>query len=189
MLTWQEVIAAAKSDSTAHGASTTATSILPGHARRTIPANFFYVGQQLRLIATGRMSNIVTTPGTITLDFRLGPTSSIAAFTTGAMQLSTTAHTNVAWWLEILMTIREIGNSTTANLFGNARMTSQALSLTAVADSTTTPATLLGPNSAPAVGTGFDSTVGNVADLYATWSVNNAGNTITTHQYSLQALN
>jgi hypothetical protein len=187
--TWQEVIQGSKSDSTAHANSTTPTTILPAAARRTIPANYFYVGQQLRLIATGRISNIVTTPGTLTLALMLGPTSNIAAFSTGAMQLSTTAHTNVAWWLEALLTVREIGSSTTANLFGQARFTSQAASLTAVADSTTTPATLLGPNSAPAVGTGFDSTVANIADLFATFSVANSGNSIQTHQYSLQALN
>lgn len=189
LVTWQEVIQAAKGDSTAHANSTSPTSILPAHARRTIPANFFYIGQQLRLIATGRISNIVTTPGTLTLELRLGPTSNIAAFSTAAMQMSTTAHTNVAWWFEALLTVREIGNATTANMFGQGRFTSQAASLTAVADSATTPATLLGPNSAPAVGTGFDSTVANVADLFATFSIANAGNSIQTHQFSLQALN
>lgn len=187
--TWQEVVQAKVADSTAHANSTTATSILHASNRLTLPANFFEVGRQVRILAAGRISNVVTTPGTLTLDFRLGPTSAIAAVSSGAMQLSTTAHTNVAWWLEALITCRVIGNSTTANLFGQFRMTSQALSLTAVADSTTTPATLLGPNSAPAVGAGFDSTVANIADLFATWSVGSASNSIQTHQYSLQVLN
>lgn len=186
---WQEVLISASSDGTALTNSTTATSLLPAAARKTIPPNFLYVGQQLRLLATGRISNVVTTPGTLTLDLRLGPTSNIAAFTTGAMQLSTTAHTNVAWWLEALLTVRAIGNSTNANLFGQARFSSQAASLTAVADSATTPATLLGPNSAPAVGTGFDSTVANIADLYGTFSVASGSNSIQCHQFSLQALN
>lgn len=186
---WQEVVAAAIADSAAHGNSTAPTSILAAADRTTFPANLFKVGRQLRLIAHGRISNIVTTPGTLTLEFRLGPTSAIAAFSTGAMQLSTTAHTNVAWWFDALLTCRTVGASTSATLFGQGRFHSQAASLTATSDSATTPAHLLGPNSTPAVGAGFDSTVANLADLFATFSVANAGNTITTHGYSLQSLN
>jgi hypothetical protein len=39
------------------------------------------------------------------------------------------------------------------------------------------------PNAAPAVGTGFDSTVDMVLDLFGTWSLNNA-NSIQVHQYA-----
>lgn len=187
--TWQETLATAQVDGTPLSASTTATSILPAAARYTLPASYMAIGRQFRILATGRLSNIVTTPGTLTLDVRMGPSSNIVVFNGGAMQLSTTAHTNVPWWFEATLTCRAIGASTTANLMGQARVTSQALSLTAVADSTTTPATLLAPNTAPAVGTGFDSTVAMVVDLFATFSINNAGNSIQLHQYSLEALN
>jgi hypothetical protein len=44
------------------------------------------------------------------------------------------------------------------------------------------------PNAAPAVGTGFDSTVSMIVDLFATWSLNNA-NSILVHQYELADLN
>jgi len=63
-------------------------------------------------------------------------------------------------------------------------MTAQALSLTAVADSTTTPATLLLPNTTPTVGTSFDSTVANVPDLVGTFSLNNA-NAIQVQQFEI----
>lgn len=187
--TWQETLVTAQTDGTALNTSTTPTTILPAAARYTLPANYMYVGRQFRIHAAGRLSNIVTTPGTLTLDVRMGPSSNIVVFNGGAMQLSTTAHTNVPWWFEATLTCRAIGASTNANLMGQARMTSQALSLTAVADSTTTPATLMAPNTAPAVGTGFDSTVAMVVDLYATFSINNVGNSIQLHQYSLEALN
>lgn len=189
---WQEVLAVATGDGTAIASSTTATSLLTSSAasaKCTLPAGFMYVGRQLRLIAAGRISNIVTAPGTWTLDVRMGPSSNIVVFNGGAMQMSTTAHTNEPWWFECLLTCRAVGNSTNANLMGQGRVTSQAVSLTAVADSTTTMATLNAPDTAPAVGTGFDSTVAMVVDLFSTFSINNAGNSVQLHQYSLQALN
>lgn len=187
--TWQETLITAEVDGTALNTSTTATSILPPAARLTLPANYFSIGKMLRVRAACRLSNIVTTPGTLTFDVRMGPTSNIAVFTTGAMQMSTTAHTNVPVVFEAMMTCRAIGASTSANFMGQGWALSQALSLTAVADSTTTPAHLLAPNAAPAVGTGFDSTVAVVVDLFATFSISNAGNGITLHQYSFETLN
>lgn len=188
-LSWREALMTAQVDGTALNTSTTPTSVIPAAARYTIPPNFLEIGRQLRLTFAGRLSNIVTTPGTLTLDVRMGPTSNIVVFNGGAMQLSTTAHTNVPIVGEVLLTCRSIGGSTTATFMGQGWALSQALSLTAVADSTTTPAHLLLPNTAPAVGTGFDSTVAMVADLYGTFSISNAGNGITIHQYALEAVN
>lgn len=161
--------------------SSVATSILAAQAKETLPAQFLrYIGQSLHIRLSGRLSNIVTTPGTLTLDVRFGAT---VVFTSGAMQLSTTAHTTLPFWAEIELTTRAVGAS--ANLFGQGRITSQALSLTAVADSTTTPATLLMPNTTPAVGSNFDSTSTNIVDVFATFSIANAGNLIQAHQYKL----
>lgn len=187
--TWWETLIAAEVDGTAYNTSVTPTSILPPAARYTLPANFMDVGRQFRITGACRLSNIVTTPGTLTLDVRMGPTSNIVVFNGAAMQMSTTAHTNVPLVFEILLTCRAIGASTTANLMGQGWALSQGLSLTAVADSATTPAHLLMPNTAPAVGTGFDSTVAMVVDVFATFSVNNANNSIQLHQYNLATLN
>jgi hypothetical protein len=189
MQSWQETLIQANTDGSALSASTSATSLLPAAAKFTMPANFLRVGSVLRVRFAGRLSNLVTTPGTLTIELRMGPTSTIAAFSSGAMQMSSTAHSNVPIVGEIMLTCRAIGNSTSANFMGQGWALSQALSLTAVADSTTTPAHLLMPNTAPAVGTGFDSTVANVVDLYGTFSVNSASNSITIHQYTLEAVN
>jgi hypothetical protein len=185
---WVGPLITSQVDSTALTASTAATSILPPAARFTVPANYFSIGSMLRLRAFGRITTVVTTPGTLTLDFRLGPTSNIVAFTTGAIALNVTAQTNATWDLEMLMTVRAIGASTTANLIGVAKWTSRA-SLNAPAVGTTNGVgTVLAPDTAPAVGTGWDSTVANIADLFATWSINNA-DSILTHAYSLESLN
>ena len=185
---WVQTIVDAQVAGSALSNSTTATSILPPAAKFILPSNTLTVGSAIRIKAAGQLSNIVTTPGTLTLDVRWNSTP-ISVFNGGAMQMSSTAHTTVPFWMEILLTCRAIGSGTSANLMGQGVITSQALSLTAVADSTTTPATLLMPNTTPAVGTGFDSTVSNVMDLFATFSIANAGNAITLQQYTVETLN
>lgn len=183
---WGEVLITAEAAGANLTASTTATSLLPTGAIYTLPANFFRPGKMLLIRAVGQLGNIVTTPGTLTMDVYLG--GSVVAFNGGAMQLSSTAHTALPFWLEILLTCRAIGSGTSANLMGQGIMSGQALSLTAVADSTTSPASLMLPNTTPAVGTGFNSTAAQTVDLRATFSLSNA-NAIQLHQYALIALN
>jgi hypothetical protein len=48
---------------------------------------------------------------------------------------------------------------------------------------------LLIPVGAPTVGTGFDSTAAQTVDLFGTWSVANAANSIQVHQYMLESVN
>lgn len=160
--------------------TTTATSLLPAQAKLTLPANFLdYIGRKIRITAQGRISNVVTTPGTLTLDIRAGGT---VIFNGGAMQMSTTAHTNVPWWWDVEMTLRATGSA--SNFMGQGKFTSQAANIS-TSDSTATHSTLMSPNTAPAVGTNFDATAALQIDLYATFSVANASNSITLHQYEL----
>lgn len=185
---WVETLAEAQSDGTAV-TNTTPATLLPTHARATLPPNFFRnPGKAVRITASGRISNIVTTPGTLTLDVRMGPTSNIVVFNGGAMALNVVAKTNVTWWLEVLLTCRAVGSGTSANLMGTAKFTSESV-IGSPLPSAGGSGVLLLPSSAPAVGTGFDSTVAMVVDLFATWSINNAGNTLTLHQYVLESLN
>jgi hypothetical protein len=183
--TWVETFRAAKAAGSSLSNSTTPTSLLATADKITLPPNFLEPGRQLRITATGRISNIVTTPGTLTLDVRLG---SVVAFNGGAMQLSTTAHTTLPWWLDILLTVRAEGNSTSGNLIGLAKMTSQAVSVSG-ADPTTGHSILVAPNSTPTVGTGYDSTVAQTLDLFATFSIANSGNLIALEQLVVESLN
>lgn len=189
-LGYAQCLVSSQVDSTALSNSTTATSIIPAAARFAIPANFFYIGKQLLVKASGRIGTVVTTPGNITFDFRLGVQGTpIVVFNGGATALNVTAQTNATWDLEMLLTCRAIGASTSANIIGTGKWISRA-SLNAPAVGTTTGVgTVLLPDTAPAVGTGFDSTVVNMADLFATFSIANASNTITTHEYSLWDVN
>jgi hypothetical protein len=168
--------------------TTTATSILPAVAKAILPAGYIdRIGKRFYVRASGRISTVVTTPGTLTLAFRLGPTGNIAVATSQAFALNVVAKTNVAWVLELALTVRAIGSGTTANIFANGAWSSEA-----VVGSPVPSAGGIGTHSwqasAPAVGTGFDSSVANTADLFATWSVANAANSIQVHTYALEDL-
>lgn len=182
-------LAALRSDGPSRSSFTTAITALNENARAAIEPSSWYEGRVLRCTWAGRISNVVTASPTFTFEFRLGPTSNIVAFTTGALVTSTTAHTTVPIWGEFLLTCRALGASTAANLMGQGWVMSRALVDVSGADVTTTghPA-LLGPETTPAVGTGFDSTVENVADLFVACQTSNAGNLFQMHQYILEDL-
>jgi hypothetical protein len=174
-------------DSTALANSTTATSIIPPAARFTLPNNFFYIGKVTRFRALGRISNIVTTPGTITFSLRFGAGPVIVA-TSAALQLNAVAKTDVAWNLDWITTCRSIGGSTSATLMHNGLWTSEAVVGSALPAAGGNGSLSLVP-SAPAVGTGFDSTAAQVVDLFATFSIANAANSIQAHQFFFEDLN
>ena len=106
-----------------------AASLLQGttatRAKYTFPANFFEVNKKIRVLATGRISCAVTTPGTARFDVRLGGT---VVFDSLAMNLNIVAKTNVPWIFEAVLYCQAAGDSTTATLFpGNCEFTSEAV--------------------------------------------------------------
>jgi hypothetical protein len=183
---WNQSLITAQVDGTALSNSTTATSILPAAAKFVLPSNLLLIGTKLRIKASGRISTVVTTPGNLTLDVRFGST---VVFNGAATALNVTAQTNATWDLEIDLTCRSIGASTSATMLGTGKWISRA-SLNGPAVGTTTGVgTVLLPDTAPAVGTGFDSTASQTVDLFGTFSVANAANSIQLHQYELILLN
>ena len=177
---WGETLISAQVDGTALASSTTPTSILPGAAKFTLPANYFSIGKVLRVTAQGRVST-TTGPPTLTLDVRFG---SVIVFNGGAMT-TVASVTNKSWELMALLTCRAIGASTSANMLGIGKWTSSA----AVGSTGGNANTCVLPDSAPAVGTGFDSTISSVVDLFATWSASSASNSVQLHSFILESLN
>ena len=146
-----------------------AASPVAGQNRYTIPAGTFKVGDRLRFWASGIISSVITTPGTARFDIRFGSTVIFDSF---AMPLNIVAETNVNWELNINMTIRTIGVTTAATLWGSGMWLSPASINTAA------PATGPGPGgqllpygAAQVISTGFDSTVANVFDSFFTQTV------------------
>lgn len=183
---WVETYASANADGTALTNTITATSIIPTSAKSTLPSFYFdAIGKALRIRASGRISTVVTTPGTLTLDVRFG---SVIVFNGGAISLNTTAQTNATWMLDAILTCRTIGSGTSATMLGVGRFASRAVIGSAAAAAGGVGTWLL-PDTAPAAGTGFDSTASQAIDLFATWSVASASNSITLHQLLVESLN
>ena|ERR1041384_4247179 len=180
---WQQTLITAQVDGAALTAAA-AASCLPAAAKYTLPANYFdTIGKQLQIRASGRISSVITTPGTARFDVRLGGT---VVFDGLAVLLDTVAaHTNVGWTLDVLLTCRAIG--TAGNLMGQGIWTCEdILGVPATAPKGVLSA-MLPWNSAPAVGGNFDTTAQQQVDLFFTQTV--ATGSLTLHQYSLIGLN
>lgn len=185
---WQEVLITSQVDGAALTATVTPTSILPPSARYTLPSNYFSeAGKSIRIRAAGRITT-VTTPGTLTLDVRFGAIASpIVVFNGGPMNLNATVQTNATWEFELTLACRSIGSGSAATMLGIGSWASRAI-IGSPAAGAGAPGNALLPDTAPVVGTGFDSTLTNVVDFFATWGTSN-GNSIQTHQYVLESLN
>lgn len=158
--------------------SIAAASILPSSAICAIPAGALQIGSLLKIMLRGRMSTVVTTPGTFTFDLRLGGVI-VSAF--GAIALNTNAQTNAAWEAVFMASIRSIGSGAaatalcTGNFLSRAVIGSPAVGAGGIGE-------VMLPDTAPAVGTGFDSSASLAINVFGTWSVANTANSIQVHQ-------
>ena len=96
-----------------------AATCIPANNKLTLPNNYFYIGKMLRITASGRISSVITTPGTARFDVRIG---GVIAFDSLAILLDTV----VIYRGPIL-----IGNTTatiTTALFGDSSGAPTAIS-------------------------------------------------------------
>ncbi len=187
---FENVLITTQGDGSALTNTVTPTSLLPSGAKFRIWPNFFRTPEKLiKVTAHGRISTVVTTPGTLTLALRFTDSSAVNvdAFSSGAMTLNTTAQTNAHWLFEAWLIARAIGTSQT--LFGFGRFQSHAVIGSPAPTAGGAGCHMLPYNTAPAVGTAFDGTKENLVDLFATWSIANASNSIQLHNFVLESLN
>ena len=148
--------------------------------KAALPLGYFdRVGRVIAFEFSGRISTVVTTPGTLNLALRFG---AISVFDSGAMALNVTAQTNTHWVLRGELVCRAFGAGTSTTLFPK----SCVFESHAVIGSPAPTAGGAGEhrlpyNTAPAVGAGFDNGTSQLIDLFATWSVANAANSIQLH--------
>lgn len=163
-----------------------AATCLPVTAKFTFPPNSIAVGTVLRMKAQGRISNVVTTPGTARLDVRLG---GIVMHDTGALTLNAVAKTTLPWWWECMMVCRTVGSGTAATFFAFSSLQSESIVGSPLASAggsgSIISAAAAGPETAPAVGGGFDSTVSNTFDVFFTQTV--ATGSFTVHNLVLES--
>lgn len=166
---------------------TTAATVINPDALWTMPPNWARIGRKLRVKVQGAISNIVTTPGLMNFQVKIG---SVAVYDSGNIQLNTTAHTTLPFWADIDLTCRAIGNGTAANMMGLGIFTGRMFCITAgTADNTEQYPTIIAPATAPVVGTGFNSTQANIVDFFVGFTISNIGNGIRIDQYELIACN
>lgn len=185
--TWQETLVSSQLAGTNFTTYTTAKTVLPVGCLVTLPANWWYIGRTIRVSCYMGVSNLITTPGTITFQTNMG---AIAAFTSGAVQLNATAHTTLPCFYEALITCRTVGSGTSATLIGCAKLNGVMLTRTAAQiDQVNIGDSLIGPAVAPAVGAGFDSTAAQTLDFFVGFSISNAANGVQVQNYIVEALN
>lgn len=170
------VLAVSSSDGAALTASLTATSILHSSGRGPIGANTLQIGSLIKVKIRGRMTTVITTPGTLTFDVRIGSVI-VSAF--GAQALNVVAQTNATFDLEVIVKVVTVGSGTAATVRATAVFTSRGIIGVGTAATSSSGVVTL-PETAPAVGTGFDSSAAALIDVFATWSISNA-NSIQVH--------
>lgn len=182
--TWLDTIAVATGDGPVLTAAAAATC-LPSQAIALLPANYFYPGKKLQIVASGRISSVITTPGTARFDVRIGGT---AVFDSQAILLDTVAaHTNVGWRLVVDLTCRAAGSGSSTTFIGQGTWACEdILGVPAPAPKGVLTA-ILPWNAAPAVGGGINNNQANALDLFFTQTA--ATGSMTLHEFSAQAFN
>lgn len=161
-----------------------AASMVPTYVPTTIPAGYWQIGRMWRITATGRISQAVTTPGTARFDLRMG---AVTVWDSLAISLNIVAKTNVSWFLDVLLSCRSVGTGTSATLFGQGRWLSESNILVPLPATGPGPGGALLPfNTAPVIGTGFDSTIANALDFRFTQTA--ATGSMTMHQFLIEQL-
>lgn len=165
---------------------TTAKSVINAQAQCIIPGGMLQLGDMLHVRASGGISNIVTAQPTFTFQAMMGPTANIIAHTSQACLTTTTAHTLIPFVYDLWMRLDSEGSGTSAKFLSQAQLQGIMFPISgAVGDPTSSIGDLMAPATAPAVGTGFDSTVANLLDFWVGISVSNAANGIQVYQYSV----
>jgi hypothetical protein len=156
-------------DATAVGNSTAEAIMAPDWV---INPPYLNTGRALNLKIWGKVSSIVTTPGTLTFQIRYGGVTGTSLCASAAIALNAVAQTTDTFMIDADIIVRSEGTSGTA--------IAQA-------------SVLLGPDAStnvvnfmPATGaavTTIDTTSSKALSVTAQFSVANAGNTLTVQQY------
>lgn len=196
---WDQLLVTQHQAGTLLNTYTAAKSVINAQALFSCYPGFFAAGStRLRHTIRGGLSNIVTTPGTVTFQIMLG---SIVVWTSGAIQMNATAHTTMPFSLVVDTICQVEGSGTAAKLLGMGVLSGTQFTRTAAsvdgwgsnagftAIANVSDATIIVPDSAPAQGTGFDSTISNILDFWVGFSISNAGNGVQVQMYDVESLN
>ncbi len=181
---WEETLESITADGTQISNSTSETIICPDF---NIPAYYMAPGRTLRIWAFGVMSNVVTTPGTLTMSVRWGGVAGTVLLLSAAQGLDTTARTNSLWAMQAVVVCRTAGATGTFSsggiFWGNVLSSTAANLLPALLGSAGTP--LASGNASVTVNT----TTANLLSCTGKFSVATSPTNMTCSQRLIEALN
>jgi hypothetical protein len=165
---------------------TTAKSILNVTELYPLLGNTLAVGSKLRIRAMMGLSDIGTTSGTVVFQVMMG---AIAVWSSGLVQMSTTANVLLPVELEVNMRLDSAGSGTAAKFMSTGKIIGLPVQLGAgAANGAVTDSALVLPITSPAVGTGFDSTITDILDFFVGFSISGAGNGVQLQDYTVEQL-
>lgn len=180
--TFQELIWVDLADGTQIVNSTTETIVCPDFTFAAYDPRI-YPGATLKQTVYFDVSNIVTTPGTLTFRQRWGGAAGTSMAASAAISLDTTARSNFSGRLEFVTVWRTIGPTGSAYTMGLIHLTDIG------AGAAGAPPYNLAPASSPAVTSSLDTTTSKALSVTAQFSVANAGNQLTAHIRLLELKN
>lgn len=171
--TWRQTLYTMPFDATA--VTTTGEQLMVPNV--TLPANYVDSGTTLSIKMFGKISNIVTTPGTVTFRARWGGLTGTVLATSAALTQNTVAQTDDALLLEFLIVAR-LGMSTGSTMWTNGNGIQ--------GNAPSAPSPFLIPAASNALVTGLDVTIAQALSFTAQFSL--TGNSLTINQYILESL-
>jgi hypothetical protein len=169
-----QVLQSQKAAGTLFNTYTTAKSVLNATELQTLPANYLTIGSKLAIEVYGAISNVVTAVPTFTFQLMIG---SVVAWSSGAISTNATANTLLPFTLKGNLRVDSVGSGTAAKLIGGLNFTCAAM-----ASGSTS---IVVPVTSPAVGTGFDSTIANIVDLWVGISASSASNGVQIYDFDI----
>lgn len=187
---WSQNVVSQRAAGTLFNTYTTAKTVINQQDLYGFYPNYWQVQQRMRVKANMAISNIVTTPGTITFQIMFG---SIVVWSSGAIQLNATAHTLLPAVLEVDL-VCQLANTgvggVIAKLMGVGRLSGVMFTKTAAqVDGVNSETQMVVPVTAPALGTAFDGTISQILDFWAGFSISSSGNGIQMADYSVDLTN
>ena len=141
--------------------------------------NRVYPGAAFNIRCWFEVSNVVTTPGTLTLRVRWGGVAGTLLATTGAISLSTTARTSYTGSLDADLVWRTIGSAGSAFCMGRVTLNDVPVAADSLPQGIYTM-TSAGANVPASVGS-LDTTTSKALSVTAQFSVNTATTQLTNH--------
>ena len=144
-----------------------------------------YQGAMFNIRCWFDVSNVVTTPGTITFRIRWGGVAGTVLASTGAVSMDTTARANYSGSLEADLVWRSIGSAGSAFCQGRVFLNNVPVGAAAAPQGIYTMGSA-GAN-VPAVVSSLDTTTSKALSVTAQFSVPTAGTQLTNHMRILKA--